>query len=353
MRQRVTIRDVASEANVAVSTVSLYMQQAGRVSHETGQRVAAAIQRLGYVHRSRRVTRGTNSAKQQAALFGLFMEELPQKAFPQTFYGAAIRAIETLAVKHGYAMLFSSIHESNIPPAVLERQVDGAIVLGGGPMNDALAVKLVERNVPLVLLDNYVMGLQVDSICPDNEWGGYTAFKHLADLGHERIAIIEGPRKYKTLTDRLWGALRAAEECGIHLPPEYRQPSISSGYPQKGYREMKQLLGLQQPPSAVFAVSDRAAIGAMEAIREAAWRIPEEISLIGFDDELFSEHATPPLTTIHYEGDLMGNLAMRRLLDLMTGEPNRPVRTNVLAKLVVRGTTAPFSSTTSLGKGAV
>jgi LacI family transcriptional regulator len=340
VRKRPTIRDVAAAAGVSISTVSLYAQGAQRVTEETGQRISLAMQQLGYVYRAR----GRNGEKRRPALFGLLIEELPKRAFPQRFYGSAIGAIETLAAQHGYSMLFSSTHEDNIPPMVLEEQVAGVIVVGGGPTNDTLAVKLVEHGASIVLLDSYVPGLQIDSVLPDNQGGGYAAIKHLVDLGHRRIAIIEGPRKYRTLTDRLWGALRAADDYGIQIPAHYRQPSISSGVPRKGYGEMKQLLALAQPPTAVFAVSDRAAMGAMDAIRKAELRIPEDISLVGFDDEAYGEHATPPLTTVHYDAEVMGKLAMHRLLDLIAGQGSSPMRMQVLTELVIRQTTRAIDS---------
>lgn len=338
--KRPTIRDVAAAAQVSISTVSLYVRGSQKVSGETAQRIASAIQQLGYIHRSRGLSASLNGHRPKPGLFGLLMEELPKRAFPQTFYGSAIRAIETEAAKQGLSMLFSSIHEDNLPPMILENQVQGVIVLGGSPDNDALAAKLVERDIPLVLLDNYVPGLSVTSILPDNELGGYSAFRHLVELGHKQIAIIEGPKKYRTLTDRLWGALRAAEELDISLPSTYRQRSISSGFPRKGYREMQQLLSLPKLPTAVFAISDRAAMGAMDAIREAGLRSPEDISLIGFDDEVISEHSSPPLTTIHYDGEAMGRLAMRRLVELIKGNAAPSVRILVSTKLMRRNTTA-------------
>jgi LacI family transcriptional regulator len=151
--------------------------------------------------------------------------------------------------------------------------------------------------------------------------------------------------------DRRWGALRAAEELGIPLRPEYRQPSISSGFPKKGYREMKELLSLSEPPTAVFAVSDRAALGAMEAIKEAGLRVPEDISVVGFDDAVDAEHSAPPLTTIHYARAQMGVLALATLLEMMEGKRDRPTRTCIHTELVVRSSTAPLSIADKRGGG--
>ena len=125
------------------------------------------------------------------------------------------------------------------------------------------------------------------------------------------------------------------------IPPFYRHPSISSGYPKKGYREMKQLLALSQPPTAVFAVSDRAALGAIDAIKDAGLRVPEDISIVGFDDLANAEHSVPRLTTVHYAREEMGTFALQCLLDRIANKSQAPTRTCVLTELVVRASTAP------------
>lgn len=330
---RTTIRDVAAEAGVSISTVSLYIQASSSVAEETGRRIAEAISKLNYTPRRR--------TSEQPQLFGLLMEELSAPAYPQAVYGGLVRGLEATASQANFNMLYASVEENQIPKIVLEGQVRGVVLLGGCPANDKLAVALAQRRFPFVLLDNRIEGLAADSVLADNEWGGYQAFHHLAELGHRRIALIEGPPKYHTLVDRRSGALRAAQELGIPIPPEYRQASISSGFPNKGYREMKELLRLKHRPTAVFVVSDRAAFGALEAIREIGLRVPEDISVVGFDDEVWAEHARPPLTTIRYPRQEMGALAMARLLARIEDPYLPSVRTHLHTELIVRMSSAP------------
>ena len=325
-----TIRDVAAEADVSTSTVSLYIRGDARVREETGQRIASAIEKLNYVPRSRAAN------KSRHKMFGFLVERLPVPAFSDIIYGEVIYGMETEARDYGYGLSISIIENEQLPRMVTDNQVEGILILGGSPTNDAVAKKLVQQNIPVVLVDNYIPGLQVPAVVPDNEWGGYTAFKHLLDLGHERIAIIEGPRKYKTLTDRLQGALRAAEDQGLSLPADYRQPSLSAGRLRKGYREMKQLLSLPNPPTAIFAISDKTALGAYEAIREAGLKIPDDISIIGFDNAVEAE---PALTTINLPKYELGAVAMRQLIRLVNGEMKIPTRTNVYTELMVRAST--------------
>ena len=331
--KRVTIRDVAAEAGVSLSTVSIYTQGRDGIGVETGRRVAAAIEKLGYVPRTR------TGPKQSGGFFGLLIEKLSLSAFPETLYGAIIHAIEVEAKAHGYSMVVSVIEEEGVPHIVEQASVSGFIILGGSPLNDAVAQQTAQREIPLVLLDNHIPGAAIDSIVPDNHWGGYLAVKHLADLGHRRIAILRGPAKYRTLTDRLWGARRAADEFGVEIPPAYQPHDQSSGLPRKGYQEMQSLLSLPNVPTAVFAVSDKTAFGALDAIRDAGLRVPEDISLVGFDNELRSEHTSPSLTTIHLPKRYLGTLAMRHLVAQIEKPSNRPVRICVPTRLVQRCST--------------
>jgi len=331
--ERITVRDVAEAAGVSISTVSLSFQSPGRVAAETRQRIIEAASRLGYTPRNR----SPNGSK--AKLFTLMMEELSLSAFPEAIYGAIIREIEAQARQYGMGMLLATVEKGKVPKSVQDNQTQGVIILGGCPDNDALALELKTLGVPLVLVDTYIPDAPIHAVVPDNEWGAFQAYKHLVELGHKRVALIEGPPKYRTLVDRRWGALRAAEQLGVPVTPQYRQPSISSGYPQKGYREMKQLLSLPNIPTAVFAVSDRAALGALEAIKEVGLRVPDDIALIGFDDLASAESASPPLTSVHYAREQMGILAFDSLMAQIKGKAQIPIRQVVPSELVIRAST--------------
>lgn len=331
-KRRTTIRDVATEANVSTSTVSLFVRDQTSVGEAVGERIAEAIQKLNYIPRSR--TNGVTGPK----LFGLLVEKLPIPAFADVFYGEVIRGLEATAKEHGYGILFSIMEGNQLPPMITETQVCGVLTLGGGPANDALAAQLTQYQIPSVLVDNYVPGISAHAIVPDNQWGGYCAMQHLIELGHQRIALIKGPNKYKTLTDRVQGVLRAANEAQLIIPPEYQQESLSAGRANKGYLEMKQLLSLPQPPTAVFAVSDKTAFGAFQAIKEAGLSIPKDISVVGFDNVADTD---PPLTTIDIPKFEMGELAMHRLIDMVNKQTMLPVRISVYTQLIVRASTAP------------
>jgi len=141
------------------------------------------------------------------------------------------------------------------------------------------------------------------------------------------------------MKDRLWGARRAAADLGIDIPDEYQPQAQSSGQPLKGYREMQSVLALPERPTAVFATSDKTAFGALAAIDEAGLQVPEDISLIGFDNEMRSEHTSPPLTTMHLPKQYIGKLAMQHLVAKIESSSDRPVRICVPTRLVERAST--------------
>jgi DNA-binding LacI/PurR family transcriptional regulator len=176
---------------------------------------------------------------------------------------------------------------------------------------------------------------------PDNISGGYLAIEHLVQLGHRRIAVLCGPAKYKTLTDRLNGALLAARDAGLVPDQFYVQPSLSSGRPKKGVLELQAVLESGFAPTAVFAVSDKTAFGAYEAAQGAGLRIPDDLSIIGFDDLANSLHAEPPLTTIRIPKREFGIVALQNLVNQLNDNPVVPTKVLIYTSLLVRESTAP------------
>lgn len=219
---------------------------------------------------------------------------------------------------------------------VSEQQVGGLVVVGGGDISDLYIRGLAETGLPLVLIDNYVNGLAVPCVLGDNVTGGYLATRHLIDLGHRRIALLEGPRKYKTLTERCEGYLRAMEEADLPVDPALRVKPLHMG-PRKGYHEAESLLMLPQAqrPTAIFAISDKAALGALAALSDAGLRVPDDVSLVGFDAVSDSEQARPSLTTVRLPAREMGETAVQKLVDLAEGATT-PSKTVLYTELIQR-----------------
>ncbi|HZS91503.1 MAG TPA: LacI family DNA-binding transcriptional regulator [Chloroflexota bacterium] len=327
MVTRRTAREVAQEAGVSLATVSNVLNGKAGVSEETRERVLAIAERLGYQPRTQR------------SVIGLLIERLPVPAYNDPAVGLMIQGVENEASRRGYHMLLASLDPgfAQLPAMVTGRQVSGLIVLGGGDISDAFIRMLVATKVPVVLADNFVDGLAVPCVLADNETGAYLATCHLIELGHRRIAMLEGPRKYKTLTERLEGYLRAHDLAQITPDPTLMIRPLH-GNPRKGYRETQALLELPRLhwPTAIFAVSDKTALGALEALKDAGVRVPDDMALVGFDDIAESAHTVPPLTTVRLPMQGIGQVAVQRLIDQIEGRNTLPSKTVLYTELVVR-----------------
>jgi LacI family transcriptional regulator len=194
---------------------------------------------------------------------------------------------------------------------------------------------LKATRLPVILIENHLDSEQLPCVLGDNFTAGYMATQHLLGLGHRAIAVLAGPKKYSSLVDRLRGCRAALAEAGLLILPEWL-PKPLSGYPLKGYQQMKEILALDNHPTAIVAISDKTAIGAMEAIREAGLRIPDDIAIASIDNIAESAYCRPPLTTVHIPKREMGVLAFQRLHHLITNDHDIPVKNIVYSELIVR-----------------
>lgn len=332
-----TLKDVADAAGVSIAAVSLFLNDRPGISQTTRERIAAAIRSVGYVPRAaaRRTLAG--------GIISLVVEQLPLPVHTDHFYAGVVHGLQAEAERLGYHLALSIVDplHQGLPRAIAEQQAAGVVAVGGGDVTDALIERLAAAGVPLVLVDNTSRLRQVDSVLTDNQYGAYQLTRHLLELGHRRIAIIQGPEKYKSLEERYQGYRQALREAGIKADDALMQPSVSQGVPRKGYREMQRLLQLDPLPTAVFAVSDRTAVGALDAIREHGLHVPEDISLVGFDGVSLSEHANPPITTVRTRNYEMGVVAIQRLDTLLNGRTSGPMKLVLYTDLVLRQSTAP------------
>lgn len=336
MGQRPTVKDVADDAGVSLATVSLVLNGKVGVGPETRQRVQQAIERLGYRRRGQRLA------------LGLLIERLSVPVTADPLVGLMLHGVELEASRRGYHVLLASIEPgaSQVPAMVSEQQVGGLVVVGGGDISDAYIRALADTGLPLALVDNYVNGLAVPCVLGDNVTGGYLATRHLIDLGHRRIALLEGPRKYKTLTERREGYLRAMDEADLPIDPPLIVKPLHTN-PRKGYHEAQALLRLSpdRRPSAVFAISDKTALGAMEALKDAGLRVPEDMALVGFDDLSESGLVRPALTTVRLPAHAMGEAAAQRLIDQLEGAEPAPSKLVLYTELILRQSSgAPLSA---------
>jgi DNA-binding LacI/PurR family transcriptional regulator len=336
------MRDVAARAGVSLSAVSLVMNGKRGVGPDKRARVLAAVSELGYVPGGRR------NAPTDTKVLGLLMESLSVAASNDGFYKRIVAGIEDAAYRLGYRLLLH-LYRAGVDPiddirALMGRDVDGLIIANDGDVTADVIRQIAATRRPVVLVESYLP----DAICAvtaDNFTAGLIVTEHLIQLGHRRIGALPGPDKYSSLRDRLRGHNAALLEHGIPIEPVL-QPAPISGHPKKGYVQMQKLLALSAPPTAVFAVSDKSAFGALEAIKEAGLRTPDDISIVGIDDVAESAYSSPPLTTYHVPKYKIGETAITILHDLLSGASLSPAKTLLLGHLALRQSTAVPSSTT-------
>jgi LacI family transcriptional regulator len=337
-KQKISMRDIAAAANVSVSAVYLAARGKPGVGSETRERIISTMDKLGYTPAS--ALSKSNNGKSHVV--GLLIEKSSVPVIVDVFYGDIIRGFQTEAQRLGYQVLLHMFDRAAEDPdrlrASLAGEVQGLVVANDGDITPELVIQLEAIRAPLVLIESYISGQSLPCIVGDNFTAGYTVMKHLLDLGHRSIAILRGPRKYSSLTDRLKGCLAAAAEAQLLIPAEF-VPQPVSGHPKKGYAQMQEILRQPQHPTAVVAISDKTAFGAMEAIKEAGLRIPDDISIVSIDDVAESAYTRPPLTTMRIPRYEMGVMAMQKLHRLIGSEQEIPVKSVVYSDLIVREST--------------
>ncbi len=335
MPAEATIRDVAKQARVSVATVSRVLNNSPAVREGTRQRVLDAIAELNYIPNpiARRLSLGrTHTIAVVLPLFTLpsFVERLRgvQQELADNEYDLVLYSVETPQQRDEYFAKLAS-----------PSRVDGLLLISLPP-SDEYAERLSHSGVPTVLVDAYHPNLS--RVIVDDVDGGYRATRHLLELGHTKIAFLsdylETPFQ-QSMRQRYVGYRRALEEAGIDFRPEYHVWD-THGRPEA--REMaKGLLALPDPPTAIFAASDTQAIGVMDAAREIGIRIPEQLSVIGYDGIRDAEYVN--LTTMHQPLFESGVLGARLLLASLQNDSqaNAPQEKVLPLELIVRKTTAP------------
>jgi LacI family transcriptional regulator len=329
-----SIKEVALKAGVSIATVSRVINDKGPVAGETRRRILEAIEQLRYVPHGAARSLITN----QTDTIGVLLPDLYGE-----FFSEVIRGIDLAARRNGFHVLVSGFHsdraEIEAVLRALRGRVDGLIVLS--PDVDAQSLRRnLPETLPVVLLntrvDGSLDGAAFDAINVDNHGGAFAMVRHLAGLGHRRIALIRGPEENADARERLRGYRDALRAEGIEPSPELEIPGDFSE--ESGYRAGRCLLALEPRPEAVFAANDSMAIGCLFALREAGVEVPGDIALAGFDDIPIARYLTPPLSSVHVPITELGTRAMERLLHAVESKNGHERRQEtVAATLMVRG----------------
>ncbi len=330
MAEVVTLTDVARAAGVSPSTVSRILSGTARVTPETRQKVMGEIERLDY--QPNILAQGLKRG--QSMTVGVLTQELNSP-----FFDGTVQGIEFGFEDSDYDPIFAGGHsrkseEKRVLEVLGRRRVDAMIIVGGF-LPDPLLVELA-RSTVLVIVGRKVSGLEEQCIYIDNVKGGFDATKHLIDLGHRRIAHITGIPSNLDAIDRFQGYRQALESARI---PYDHQLVVEGAYTeQSGLFAVETLLSRGNRFTAVFCANDQMACGARLAFYRRGMRVPDDISLVGFDGLQYVLFAIPPLTTIRQPMFEMGQGAARLTLSLLEGK--KPPHITFATPLLVRESTA-------------
>lgn len=336
-----TLKDIAEKLGISVSTVSRALRNQSVVSQETRQRVLDLAQQMDYERNPLAVSLLTR----KTYTIGVVLPEIATH-----FFSTVISGMQKLSWDSGYNVVVC-ISEENYEKEVslirhlVRSRVDGILASISAQTKDFSHYKQVlDKNIPLVFFDRVIPNLECAKVVVDDFRGAMAAVEQLYQTGCRRIAHLAGPESLLLSHQRKHGYLEVVKKYQLPTPAGY----ITHGdfHPDYGFRNTLSMLELPEPPDAIFAVSDRVAIGAMQAIRQKGLRIPEDISVVGFTNAMFSELVEPPLTTVSQPAYEMGQIAMEMLFQAIGRKDNvnkNEMITRVLpTELIVRGTTRPI-----------
>ena len=326
-----TIKDVALAAGVSTTTVSHTINGTRRVSDGLRERVLKAMKELDYrpnvLARSLRVG--------QTQTIGLVIPDSSN-----LFFAEMARAIEDIGYQHGYSVILcnsdgNTEKQRRYIQTLVDKQVDGIVFISSGDSREDLQY-LLDNQIEIVVVDRDVPSIQTDIVLLDNELAGYQATRYLIELGHRRIALILGPSDLTPSAHRADGYRRALLEAGLKSSPDYE---VSGDFQiEGGEKAALRLLGLRPRPSAVFVCNDMMAIGVIRGARCLGLRLPEDLSVVGFDDIALARAMYPALTTMAQPVSEMARMATGLLLDRLNGRTSDEPRQRIMlpAELIIR-----------------
>lgn len=306
------IKDVAERAGVSTTTVSHVINKTRFVSEELIQRVNIAMEELDFQPNS--LARGLRSGKTKT--IGLVIPDISNQ-----FFAEISRKIEDKGFENGYSVILCNTDDDNSKEKryidlLLAKKVDGIVFISCGGRSESLK-KISSNNVPIVVTDRDINEVNSDIVLVDNNLGGYDATMHLINLGHKRIGCITGPSPTTPSAQRLLGYEKAMRETG--LPIDTSLILMGDFRCQSGEFAMRELLNKPQPPSAVFIFNDMMALGAFRAVYNKGLKVPDDISIIGFDDIPLAQAMCPTLTTMAQPIPEMASLIVKLLVEKING----------------------------------
>ena len=324
-----TMKDVALQANVSTATVSRALMNPEKVSQATRNRVEQAALEVGYLPQMQ----GRNMKRNESRTILVIVPDICDP-----FFSEVIRGIEVTAAAQGYLVLIGDCahqnqQEKTFIDLIITKQIDGMLLLGSRLPFDASIEE--QRNLPpMVMANEFAPELGLPTVHIDNLTAAFDAVNYLHELGHQRIGCIAGPEEMPLCHYRLQGYVQALRRSGITVDPHY----IARG--NFTYEAGASALALPKPPTAVFCHSDIMALGALSWAKRQGLKVPDDLSIIGFDNISLAEFCDPPLTTVSQPRFDIGREAMLLLLNQLSGQFVDSGSRLLDCELIVRGSTS-------------
>lgn len=331
--RRASIKDIARLARVSHSTVSRALAGSSLVNEETAGRIRKLAEQAGY----RPSAAARSLVTRRSATIGVVVTSIADP-----FAAEVVLGIEEAANEHDYSVILANSNaqperEVKVVRSFEERRVDGIIVTSSR-VGASYAESLSRTRVPIVLLNNQHPSEFMHSVMIDNFAASRGLTAYLIGLGHRRIAYIGDRYGCQSDAERFGGYRAALEEAGLEV--EQRYVRKGDGKPEAGGAAARALLALKSRPTAIFCYNDMTALGALAAIAARGLRVPDDVSVAGFDDLFVARYSAPPLTTVRQPMREMGRMALETLVRLCGGGESQPI-VKMAGELMVRGSTAP------------
>ena len=327
----VTIKDVAKEAGVSLMTVSRVINNKEHIASATREKVQAALEKLNYMPN----ISARNLVLQKTDFLGLVVPDISNP-----FFGDLVKASEKIARDRGYSIILGDSDgdveaEKEYIEAFRGRMCEAIILVA--PRAEDRVLQELNKKIPVILVDRKIDDDEIIQVYLDNAGGAYSAVKHLLQLGHKRIGFVMGPENVPNSHRRKAGYIKALKEFGIEHNPDLEFQGEFNV--ETGKEAFNKFSSLENPPTAVFNSNDLMAFGFVIAARNAGYSIPDDFSVVGFDDIFLSSLMEPSLTTVKYPFVDMGTQAIKMLLDSFDTNNKVTINENLKHELIVRKST--------------
>lgn len=324
----VTIKDIAKLANVSHTTVSRALNNSPLIKEPTRKRILEIASQMNYTPNYN----AKSLVMQKSYTIGLFYTSISNGTSP-SFFADTLKGVNSV-ISQEYNLFVRGIDDYNDFSSINRQRYDGILLMSQSVNDNAFIYHVMGKNIPFVVLNRDIEENKIVNILSDDKEGARQAVEYLILNGHSDIAIIEGKTGFKSAQQRKEGYISAMIQHGIPIRPEY---SVSGHYDmESGYRAMEYLLSLKDRPSAVFCSNDDMAIGAMNAIFAGGLKVPDNISVIGFDDIGFAQYTMPRLTTVKRPVEQISIEGAKKLLGLLNGNGQDKEKILANTELMIR-----------------